>query len=269
MAITVVSRLKKRVHEILEVAAPGDRTSRALDIFILSLISLNVLALVAETIRPVYESLPRLFGWFEFVSVLIFSGEYILRIWSCTISPKHASPVRGRIRFALTPLALFDLLAILPFYLPFFAVDLRFMRALRLFRLFRLAKLGRYSDALRTLGRVFTNKKEELVTTLFLLFLLLLLASSLMYFAENQAQPETFSSIPSSMWWGVATLAKVSYGDIHPVTGLGKFLASITAILGIGVFALPIGILGAAFVEEMQKRTRVPRLCPHCGKEIT
>ncbi len=261
-------QLKKRVYEIVEVAAPGDRVSRVFDIFILSLIALNVVALAAETVQPIYENSPQLFKWFELVSVVIFSAEYILRLWSCTVSPKYSSSAGGRIRFALTPLALFDLLAILPFYVPVLAIDLRFMRALRLFRLFRLAKLGRYVEALRVLGRVFMRKKEELLITLFFLFLLLLLASSLMYFTENKAQPETFSSIPSSMWWGVATLAKVSYGDIRPVTLLGKFLASVTAILGIGMFALPTGILGAAFVEEIQNRGREAQVCPHCGKKV-
>jgi len=203
----------------------------------------------------------------------LFSAEYLLRLWSCTVNPAHAAPLRGRFRFALTPLLLIDLLAILPFYFsllaPLLALDLRFLRAVRLFRLFRLAKLARYSLALRTFGRVLSSKKEELLSTLFILFLLLFLASSLMYFAENKAQPEKFSSIPTALWWGVATLTTVGYGDVVPVTALGRFLASMIAILGIGMFALPTGILGAAFVEEMQTRSSPPKLCPHCGKQLT
>lgn len=261
-------RLKKRVYEILEVAAPGDRASRLFDIFILSLIALNVVALVAETVTPIYEKSPLFFRGFEVVSVLIFTVEYVLRIWSCTASHDYASPVRGRLRFAVTPLALIDLFAVLPFYIPFLGLDLRFIRAVRLFRLFRVAKLGRYSMALRTVGRALSAKKEELLTSVFFLLLLLLLASSLMYFAENKAQPERFSSIPSAMWWGVVTLTTVGYGDVYPVTGVGKALASITAILGIAMFALPTGILGAAFIEETQKSNRGAKLCPHCGKEI-
>jgi len=256
------------VHEILEVTAPGDRASRAFDLFILSLIALNVAALILETVQPIYEKAPKLFKWFETVSVGIFSVEYVLRVWSCTAAPRFASPVRGRLRFAVTPLALIDLFAVLPFYLPFVGVDLRFIRAVRLVRLFRVMKVARYSQAIRTLGRVVSAKKEELLVTLFILCLLLLFASSLLYFAERQAQPEHFTSIPAAMWWGITTLTTVGYGDIYPVTPLGKVIASVIAILGIGMFALPTGILGAGFVEEIQARKRKPKVCPHCGKEI-
>lgn len=240
---------KRRTHEILEVASPGDRASRVFDIFILSLIGLNVIALVAETVEPVRERAAFLFDAFEIASVAIFTVEYALRLWSCTASPRYATAVVGRLRFAATPLALIDLMAILPFL----GVDLRFIRSVRLFRLFRVAKLGRYSTAIRTVGRVLVAKKEELAITLLVLFLLLLLASCLMYFAEHGAQPEAFSSIPAAMWWGVATLTTVGYRDMYPVTSLGKAIAAAIAILGIGMFALPTGILGAGFVEEIQK----------------
>lgn len=260
--------MKRRVYEILEVTKPGDRASRIFDIFILMLIALNVVALVLETVQSIYDLAPRFFEAFEIISVLIFSLEYILRIWSCTVSPSYVTPVRGRLRFAITPLVLIDLFAVLPFYLPFLGLDFRFIRAVRLFRLFRVAKLGRYSQALQTFGRVFVAKKEELVTTVILLSLLLILASALMYFAEHEAQPEVFSSIPHAMWWSIITLTTVGYGDVYPVTAAGKVLAAIIAVLGIGMFALPTGILGAAFVEEVQARKKSPRLCPHCGKEI-
>lgn len=260
--------MRKRLYEILEVAAPGDRASRAFDIFILSLIALNVTALVLETVEAVHAKAPALFNWFERVSVAIFTVEYLLRIWSCTESPNHAAPIRGRLRFAVRPMPLIDLFAVLPFYLPFLGVDLRFIRAVRLVRLFRILKVARYSTALKTVGRVMSTKKEELVITLFVLLLLLLLSSSLIYFAEHDAQPERFPSIPAAMWWGVATLTTVGYGDVYPVTPLGKLLASAIAILGIGMFALPTGILGAGFVEQIKARKRVPKTCPHCGKPI-
>ncbi len=260
--------VRRRIHEILEPGAEGDRASRGLDIFIVSLIALNVIALVAETVDVIQDVWPAFFSWFEVVSVAIFSIEYVLRIWSCTAATEYASPLRGRFRFAATPLALIDLLAVLPFYLPFTGVDLRFVRAVRLFRLFRLAKLGRYSAALQTLGRVFASRKEELGITVFVLSLLLLLASSLVYFAENEAQPEVFSSIPATMWWGVATLTTVGYGDACPVTPIGKVVSAVIAILGIGMFALPTGILSAAFIEEVNKRRGARQVCPHCGNEF-
>jgi len=261
-------QLKRRVYEVLEVAPPGDRASRVFDIFILCLIGLNVLALVAETVESIHIRAPTFFKWFETVSVIIFTVEYLLRLWSCTAATAYALPVRGRLRFAVTPLAVVDLLAVLPFYLPFIGIDLRFIRAIRLFRLFRVAKLGRYSTALRTLGRVAAARKAELLITVFMLGLLMVLASSAMYFIEHDAQPEAFSSIPATMWWAVATLTTVGYGDIYPVTALGKALGAAIAILGIGMFALPTGILGAAFVEEIQKPSATPRICPHCGRPI-
>jgi voltage-gated potassium channel len=168
----------------------------------------------------------------------------------------------------MTPLAVVDLFAILPFYLPFTGIDLRFLRIMRMMRIFRVAKLGRYSQSLQMLQRVIMIKKEQLICSLFILLLLVIVAASMLYYAENGVQPEVFSSIPASMWWAIATLTTVGYGDVYPVTGLGKLMASIIAVLGIGMFALPTGILGAGFVEEMSQRQK-PSRCPHCGKEIS
>ncbi|MCI0486018.1 MAG: ion transporter, partial [Blastocatellia bacterium] len=190
-------------------------------------------------------------------------------LWSCTTDKSFERPIAGRIRFALTPLALIDLVAILPFYLPMiFALDLRFVRILRLFRVLRLFKMARYSESLKTLGNVLKLKKEELVVSLLVLSILLVFASSLIYYAENESQPEVFSSIPAAMWWGIATLTTVGYGDIYPVTPAGKILGAIIAVLGIGMFALPAGVLASGFAEEIQKRRREKNLCPHCGNDI-
>jgi len=266
-----VLRLRTHIYKVLEVAGKGDRASRVFDVFIVLLIALNVLALVLETVHWCQVRWHVFFDVFEFVSVMIFSVEYLLRLWTCVTSRRYTSPVSGRLKFALTPMALVDLLAILPFYLPFIGVDMRFIRAVRLVRLFRVAKLGRYSKALRTMGRVVAAKKEELGVTVFVLLLLLLVASCMVYYAEHEVQPEAFSSIPQSMWWGVATLTTVGYGDVYPVTPIGKAIAAIVAILGIGMFALPTGILGAGFLEEVQNRKQGKKgkqACPHCGKEL-
>ncbi len=264
--------IKRRVYEILEIASEGDRASRRFDICILTLITLNGVALVLETVQGIHGRAERLFTLFENFSVLIFTVEYLLRLWCCTTSPDYARPVRGRLKFALTPLALIDLLAILPFYLrllaPWMGLDLRLLRTVRLFRLFRLAKLVRYSVALRTFERVLREKKEELLTSLTFLGLMLLLAATLMYFAERDAQSDKFSSIPAAMWWGIATLTTVGYGDVFPITTIGKLIGSVIAVLGIGMFALPTGILGAAFLEEVERRKAKPKQCPHCGKDL-
>jgi voltage-gated potassium channel len=134
--------------------------------------------------------------------------------------------------------------------------------------MFRVAKFGRYSKAIATFGRVVSAKRAEFLTIFSILVILLILASSLMYYVENDAQPDKFSSIPATMWWGIATLTTIGYGDIYPITGLGKLLAGLVAVLGIGMFALPTGILGAAFVEEIQGVKRKRSLCSKCGAEL-
>jgi voltage-gated potassium channel len=260
--------MKKRVYDVLAVASRGDKLSRAFDVFLVALITSNIVAMVLETIEPCYKLAPRFFAWFETVSVLVFTVEYVLRVWSSNVSDSYRSPVTGRLRFMLTPLAVIDLLAILPFYLPFLGLDLRSFRALRLFRIIRIFKLGRYSTAMQLTARVVASRGPELITTLSILLVLMLLSASLMYYAERDAQPEAFSSIPAAMWWAIATLSTVGYGDVYPLTAVGKLLASVIALLGIGMFALPTGILGAAFVQELEQTKGIPRKCPHCGLEL-
>ena len=267
--------LKRRIYEILEVGDPNDRASRVFGIFLISLITLNALTLVISTVRSIYEAAPWFFKLFETVTLFIFLVEYSLRLWSCTTDPNYTRPVSGRLRFALTPLAFIDLVAIFPSFVAILAsitfgleiLDLSFLRAVRL--LARVAKLSRYSSGVRALGRVMHQKREELLTVVLVLFVLLLMASSLMFFAERDAQPDKFASIPSAMWWSVITLTTVGYGDVFPATVVGRMIAGVIAILGIGLFALPAGILGSGFLEELQHRRRSGvRVCPHCGGEI-
>lgn len=262
-------KVKKRIFEILEIALAGDLLSTIFDVFIMTLISLNVIAVVLETVESLSSQYMLLFRIFEVFSVAVFTIEYLLRLWTCTTNDRFKSPVKGRIRFAVTPLVLVDLMAILPFYIPMvIPLDLRFIRAVRLFRLFRLFKMGRYSESLKSFGNVLRAKKEELAITVFVILILLVLASSLMYFVEHEAQPEVFSNIPTAMWWGVATLTTVGYGDVYPITPIGKFFGAIIAILGIGMFALPAGILASGFAEEIRGKRGKRRICPHCGKDI-
>lgn len=263
-----MKRLRARAYAVVEAdVAGGERY----DVAIITLICLNVLAMMLETVQGLNAAYGWLFYAFELFSVAVFSADYLLRLWTCVERPAFRGAVTGRLRFAVTPMALVDLVSVLPFFLPFLGVDLRFARALRIMRLLRLAKLARYSHALRMVGRVISGKKEELASTFSLVGVLLLVASSLMYFAERDAQPDKFSSIPASMWWGIVTLTTVGYGDVFPVTPHGQLLSAVIALLGIGVVALPTGILGAAFVEEMQaarqERATVV-LCGRCGAEV-
>lgn len=259
---------RKRTWEIVEVAQPGDTISRVFDISILVLISLNVVAVVLGSVQSVRAKFGRALDLFELISVVVFTVEYLARVWSCTMDTRFSHPVRGRTRFALRIMSLIDLFAILPFYLPFLGVDLRSLRVLRLLRVLRVAKVGRYYSSLQLIKSVLRSKKEELILSSAVMVLLLVVSSSILYYCENSAQPDAFSSIPATMWWAVATLTTVGYGDIYPVTVVGKLCAGVIAILGIGMFALPTGILGAGFVEEIGKRKQGPAKCPHCGEEL-
>ncbi len=257
---------RARVHELLEDPSDADALERGLNWFLVVLIVLNILAVVLETMASVARLYARAFDLFEAFSVVVFSLEYALRIWSCIEDPRYARPITGRLRFALRPLVLIDLLAILPFYLPLvMPLDTRMVRAVRLVRLFRLFKATRYSRSLDTVRHVLQAKRNELVVTVLLIFIVLLLVSSLMFAVEHEAQPEAFSSIPAAMWWGMMTLTTVGYGDIYPITPLGKFCAMAISLLGVGVLALPTAILGAGFVDELRKHKKPP-VCVHCGK---
>ena len=238
----------------------------------MGLIFLNVAAVVLETVDWINLRYAFIFSAFEIFSVAVFTVEYTLRVWSCTANPDFKDPVRGRLSFMVTPFALIDLIAVLPFYMPFVFADLRFIRARRLFRLFRVLKLARYSDSLKTFVDVLKLKKEELLHMFFAIMILLVVSSSLMYDVEHDAQSDAFSSIPAAMWWGIVTLAKVGYGDIYPVTPWGKFIGSVVVILGIGLFALPTGVLASGFAEVLAQRKEEKKkagmICPHCGRHI-
>lgn len=260
--------LRLRVYEILNVGESGDRLSRFVDIFLIILILTNVLAVILGTVPSLGQRYGQSFAVFESFSVAVFTIEYLLRIWSSTSDPAYKDSFLGRVRFAMRPSMVIDLLAIAPYYLTFVVVDLRVLRALRLLRILRIVKLGRYSRAMQTLGRVLAQKKEELVVTLSAMIILLVISSSLMYFAEREAQPEVFSSIPAAMWWGVATLTTVGYGDVYPITWLGRVMAAVVAVLGIGMFALPAGILGAGFLEALEATNCEEGACPHCGRPM-
>ncbi len=266
------SGLRKRTYLFLNATKGASGLSKAFNTFIVALILLNILAMVLESVEQIKAAAPRWFLLFEDFSVAVFSIEYVLRLWSCVEEPRYTRPVLGRLRFALTPLALVDLSAVLPFYLSLHA-DLRVMRIFRMVRMvrvmrvMRVAKLGRYSESLQMLLRVVQSRWEQLLSSILILLILAVVSASLMFYAEHDAQPKAFSSIPAAMWWAVATLTTIGYGDIYPVTVIGKFMASIIAVLGIGMFALPTGILGSGFVEELDKHKKT-RTCPHCGKEL-
>jgi voltage-gated potassium channel len=267
VTITTAPTLKEKVYQVLEAPPEIDGFARNFNYFMVFLILLNVTVVILETVAWIHLEFFWLFAIIDFISVIIFTIEYILRLWVCTLNPAYSHPIKGRLRFMVTPFAIIDLLAILPFYIPFIIhVDLRFLRILRLFRILRILKLGRYSDAVTTFGSIISRKKEELLVALSLLFIALVLVSSVMFYAEHEAQPERYSSIPAAMWWALVTLATVGYGDVYPVTFLGKMMSGVAILIGVCIFALPTAIFAAGFIEEIEKDKE--HYCPHCGKRV-
>ena len=265
------------------IYSDGKETTRGdtFDKYITILIILNVFAIVLESYPEIENPYHIYFQYFEYLSVAIFSIEYLLRTWTAPLLYPDLTPFRARLKFATSSLGIIDLLAVLPFYLPFiFTIDLRFIRVLRLLRLLRVMKLSRHSESLRTIRRVLKNSKAELGVTVFVVFILLIVSSSLMYYIEHDAQPEAFQNIGQGFWWAVATLTTVGYGDIYPVTGLGKFISGLIALLGIGLVALPTGIISSAFMTEIENKNQkekhcafdhtimTTRYCPHCGEKL-
>ncbi|TCJ16590.1 ion transporter [Flaviaesturariibacter flavus] len=260
--------MKRRVFTFLDPSETEHPAEKWVDAAVIALILANTVAVILETVEPLYQRNRVFFDGFESFSVAFFTAEYLLRLWTVTANPKYRHPIQGRVKWMVSSGAIVDLLAILPFYLPLLiGYDLRFIRLLRLTRLLRFFKMGRYVGAFRMIHQVFRTKKEELVLSLSITLLLIVVASCLMYFVEHDAQPAKFSSIPETMWWSVATLTTVGYGDVYPVTTLGKTLTALISILGVGMFALPAGILASGFSESW-KGEKNGQNCPHCGESI-
>jgi voltage-gated potassium channel len=259
--------LREKIFEIIEPSSEN-RLSSYVDMFIMTLIILTVVEVILESFHSFRSSYAGLFDMFETFSVTVFTLEYVLRLLTADLKYKSKNYGISALKFSFSFFGLIDFLAILPFYLPLFlALDLRFIRLLRLIRLFRILKLIRYNSSLLLVLQVLKEKKPELGITLFITFILMLLSSTLMYFVENESQPEAFPNILASFWWAIATLTTVGYGDVYPITGLGKLIASFVAILGIGIVALPTGILSSAFYETIQRKNEKEK-CPHCGEEL-
>lgn len=269
----MLEKIKLRLYDILVETDDDELIDKIIAVFLMILIIVNTGAVILESVDEIYQPYESIFHAIEYVSVAIFTVEYLLRLWIAPLDPRYAKPFWGRLRYAFSAMAMVDLLAILPALLPMlFAFDLRLMRFLRIFRLFRLFKLSRYVSSLNTLDDVVRSKKEELLVMTVMISMLLVFASTIMYVVENEAQPDKFPHIPAAMWWGMATLTTVGYGDVFPITPLGKLLGAFIAFLGIGMFALPTGILASGFAEEIKRRHEKEKVCPpcpHCGGDVS
>ncbi len=246
--------LRRCIHHIIEVGRGDDHASRRFDTFIVLLILLNIVAFIAETVPSLHATYGVWFHWFEVISVAIFTLEYLARIWTSVEIPflSRLPTWKARLMFMRRPYQIIDLLAVLPFYLgQFFTIDLRVLRVLRLLRFFKLA---RYSPAMHTLVRVLANEKHTLLGAGLLLLAALLISATGMYYIEAEAQPDKFGTVPDAAYWAMTTLTTVGYGDVAPITPLGKLWAMITMLGGLCILALPVAIISTGFAQEVGRR---------------
>ena len=248
---------KRRIFEIIQPDCGNSSMSRAFDLLITGLILVSVIAVFAGTFE-LSAGASRTLEMVEKIASVAFTIEYALRIFTADLLRPELPPWKSRVKYVVSPMAAIDLVAILPFWLPMILPgSLLGMRALRLVRLLRIFKLNRYFDAMRAIGAVIVEKKRELVGSLFFIVLLMLVTSLLMYSIEHDAQPEAFRNAFSGLWWAVATVTTVGYGDIYPVTHLGRLLGAIIAFSGIAAVAVPTGIITAGLSSVME-RTKEP-----------
>ena len=268
--------LKRKVFEIIQPAEKGRLASKVFDLFIMALILFSIVSVFVATFDISARAVSILLK-IEWWSLLIFSMEYLLRLWTADLLYPESTPLRARLRYAFSWMAVIDLLAIMPLFLPMFIpVNLVGIRAFRLIRLLRIFKMNRYTNALVSIAEVFRKKAQEIIVSIFFVLILLIIASLLIYYVEHDAQPDKFTNAFSGLWWAVATLTTVGYGDIYPITVFGRILATVMAVMGIGMVAVPTSILSAGFIEVLDKKnhegehgmSEPQKYYPYCGKWI-
>ncbi|MCR5271584.1 MAG: ion transporter [Lachnospiraceae bacterium] len=246
-------KLKKRIFDIIQIGQRGDFISRAFDVFISVVIGVNILVMLLETFDQLERYMPVLRA-IELITILIFCVEYILRIWTAEYLYPGESRIKSVGKFLRSFDGLIDLGTILPFFFLSGFVAFRMLRVVRIFHLFRL---NATYDSFNVITSVLYNRRNQIISSVFIIFILILAASLGMYSAEHEAQPEVFKNAFSGVWWSVSTILTVGYGDMYPVTVLGKIMAIIIAMLGVGVVAIPTGIISAGFVTEYSQMQRM------------
>jgi voltage-gated potassium channel len=274
---------RRALYNFLEEDYPRTKGKMLFRGFMYVLISVNILLVIVESAPGLPREITGISYAVYAVSIAIFIILYVLRLWSCVEKPLYSRPVSGRLLFMATPYAVVDLVVIITFTIPVsFLTNPTAYELVKFLRLTVILKLIRYSDSLQTMIRIFIAKRKPLGMALYMVIFLLVITSTMMYYFENQAQPQVFTGVPESMWWGAETLTTLGYGDIVPVTPAGKVLGGITALLGIAMFAIPAGILASGFYEEynltLQKRDGEGgsreggkddmTICPTCGRPL-
>lgn len=247
--------VRRRVYVALEGGRSGGAAGAVIEILLIALIVANVVGYILQSVPSIARDYWRDLEGLEIVSVAIFTLEYVLRLWTSAEDPAIAEQgaITGRLSAAMRPMMIIDFLAIAPSFVQFF-VPFFDLRVLRLVRLLRLLKIARYSPALSTLGRVIADERRALFGALLLMACAVVFAAAAMHAAEGAVQPKIFGTIPDAMWWAITTLTTVGYGDAVPITAAGRVIAGLTMVTGLGLFALPVGIIATGFVDSIHRR---------------
>lgn len=252
--LTSSEPLRLKTYQLLESDTSKNFTAKLINLFLIILITSNVIAAIFESEADFRILYHQEFALFELISLSIFCVEYLLRVWCCIENPKYQnlSTFKARTHYIFTPMALIDLIAILPFIIAmFFAIDLR---TLRLLRVLRLLKLTHYFKGFNIFINVITKELKSITAAMMVMMFLIIIAASLMHSVEGSVQPDAFGSIIQSFWWAVVTMTTVGYGDVVPITTAGKVISTFIMLVGVGLVALPAAMLAARFGEELRER---------------
>lgn len=263
--------LKTRVFDIINDKDNGGKPNSVFDFFIIFLIILNTFIIFIETYPAIYHNYKGFLDLIEQITIVVFTIEYLLRIWTCTCYPEYAHPVTGRLRYACSITMIIDFFAVFPFFLTFIMpLSPQIIHFLRLFRLFRVLKLLRYYGSIDVIYRVIKKDSQYLFSIIVILMVFLSFSSYLIYIFESEAQPEKFQNFDDAFWWAIETTSTVGYGDVVPVTDMGKFFSFLIIIVGIGLIALPTGVIASGFLEELRasKEGTEDQTAPHLADEI-
>ena len=254
--------LRQFWFHILQVPSVASNVARYFNYALTAIILVNCAAVALETVPSIYSPRIDLFFMLEAVSTAIFLAEYCGRIWVCVENPKFASPVIGRLRYAFQIIMMLDFLVVVTYFAP---VDLRFLRVFRLLRLLRVLHLEDIDKSLTSVLAELARRKNLLIVSIMMMLIAVYCFAAILFSVEHSAQPSKFSSIPETLWWAVVTLTTIGYGDMAPITPLGKLLSAMISMVGIGVFALPTAIITASILDAGADHHKS---CPHCGGKL-
>ena len=259
--------MKKRVFEVIEIKKGKGEISKQFDYLVVTAIIINIVACIAETF-DISEELNTYLYIIQAVTIAFFTVEYVLRIWTAKYLYPELSEGKARLKYIFSFWGIVDFLSFFPFYLPFFFPNgIMAIRLLRIMRILRLFRVSRYNNGLYVILYILKEKKNQLISSVFVIFILMLAASMLIYEVEHEVQPEAFNNMLSGFWWASSAILTIGYGDICPITVAGKILAVIISILGVGLVAIPTGIISAGFIEQID-RGKKKKYCPHCGEKL-